>query len=387
MHTRFDKVDRPRTAFLRVRLLLALATPIGVFALVALATLGGAADRSSPVSAAGTGPEMALNVIAGGACAAGVCQVGTGSTFTLAVDVVTGPAAGYIGMQTYIDFGVYNPAASEDGAGPNSCSDSIDNGGGDEADRFDADCVTVELVYTPAAQASDEVIWPDLSPGTAVQSVPGPGLLILGGLTGIPPMPTSIFEGNVTSVQMTCPSSPIQATINLLPIDDPITLTDGSGFVEPDLTIVVPKVGSLTIDCLVLPTPTPTATPTYTPTPTPTATPTPIPVDTDGDGCTDDRENGPDETLGGLRDPLNPWDFYDVPDAGGAPPDGEIDLFTDILGVILHYSLDGSPPYDVRFDRGPSIGPNPWSMTAPNGSIDLFVDILGVIQQYGHDCT
>ncbi|MEE8369449.1 MAG: penicillin acylase family protein, partial [Dehalococcoidia bacterium] len=89
---------------------------------------------------------------------------------------------------------------------------------------------------------------------------------------------------------------------------------------------------------------------------------------TDGDGCTDGQELGADELLGGQRDPTNPWDFYDVPGPGGAPPDGEIDLFNDILGVILHYSLDGGPPYDVQFDRGPSTGPNAWNMTAPDGS-------------------
>ena len=48
--------------------------------------------------------------------------------------------------------------------------------------------------------------------------------------------------------------------------------------------------------------------------------------------------------------------------------------------------MDGSPPYDVQFDRGPSFGPNPWNMTAPDGVIDLFTDILGVIRQHGHDC-
>ncbi len=108
--------------------------------------------------------------------------------------------------------------------------------------------------------------------------------------------------------------------------------------------------------------------------------------DWDNDGCSDWNEMGTDKTSGGKRDPFNPYDFYDV--AGNAgPPDGEIDLFLDILGVILHYSLDGSPPYDVRFDRGTSVGPNSWNMTGPDGSIDLFVDILGVIVQYGHDCT
>jgi len=134
------------------------------------------------------------------------------------------------------------------------------------------------------------------------------------------------------------------------------------------------------------PTPTRTATPTDTPTPTSTATPTPLPVDTDGDGCPDVMENGPDETLGGLRNYKDPWDFYDVAGLSGPTPDGVVDLLFDILGVIQHYSPQGAPPYDAQFDRGPSAGPNPWNMTAPDGVIDLLNDILGVIQQHGHDC-
>ena len=109
----------------------------------------------------------------------------------------------------------------------------------------------------------------------------------------------------------------------------------------------------------------------------------PYPGDTDGDGCPDERENQPKSQAanGGGRNYLDPYDWYDV------NQDGEIDLFNDILGVILHYSLDGSAPYDVNFDRGPTTGPNAWNMTAPDGVIDLFTDILGVIQQHGHACT
>ena len=114
--------------------------------------------------------------------------------------------------------------------------------------------------------------------------------------------------------------------------------------------------------------------------PPPTPTKQPDPGDTDGDGCSDVRENGPDETLGGLRDYQNPWDFYDV------NGDSEITLFGDILGVVRHYSPQGAPPYDAAYDRGSSSGANPWNMTAPNGVIDLFTDILGVILQHGHDC-
>ena len=141
------------------------------------------------------------------------------------------------------------------------------------------------------------------------------------------------------------------------------------------------------------PTPTTTPTPTVTPTPTitsaPTITPTkqPDPGDTDGDGCSDVRENGPDETLGGQRGYLNPWDFYDVLGPGAALPlDQIIDLPNDVLGVVQRFSPSGAAPYDVQFDRGPSTGPNPWNMTAPDGVIDLPNDILGVVLQFQHDC-
>ena len=109
--------------------------------------------------------------------------------------------------------------------------------------------------------------------------------------------------------------------------------------------------------------------------------------DDDNDGCTDVKENGKDPKLGGLRNPHNPHDFYDVLGGGGGPPDQFIDLTNDIFGVILHYAPTGTEPeYDVAFDRGPTAGPNVWNMTAPDGVIDLTNDILGVIQQYFHSC-
>ncbi len=109
----------------------------------------------------------------------------------------------------------------------------------------------------------------------------------------------------------------------------------------------------------------------------------------DGDSCTDAAELGSDETLGGRRDPLNPWDFYDVLGPGAAlPADGVIDLANDILGVIVRFSpLGTEPEYDVQFDRGPQIGPNVWNMGPPDGVIDLANDILGVILQFNHSCA
>ncbi len=111
--------------------------------------------------------------------------------------------------------------------------------------------------------------------------------------------------------------------------------------------------------------------------------------DEDSDGCTNAAEVGTDETLGGLRNPLNAWDFYDVETISGPGKDGVVDLLFDILGVINHYqpTAGGAPPYDANYDRGPSAGPNAWNMTRPDGVIDLLNDILGVVLQGNHTCT
>ncbi|MEX0785799.1 MAG: flexitail domain-containing putative surface protein [Dehalococcoidia bacterium] len=97
-------------------------------------------------------------------------------------------------------------------------------------------------------------------------------------------------------------------------------------------------------------------------------------ADTDMDGCTAAEELGPDPMLGGLRDPNDPWDFYDV------NLDGYVDLQNDILGTIQAY---GQGPagvlYTLMKDRGPGL-------TAPDGVITLQDDILGVILQYQHRC-
>lgn len=97
------------------------------------------------------------------------------------------------------------------------------------------------------------------------------------------------------------------------------------------------------------------------------------------DPCTDKEELGTDEMEGGLRDPFNPYDFFDV------NGDRYIDLWNDILGVIARHTASGGE-YNIAYDRGPSVGPNKWNMTAPDGNIDQFNDILGVISQYQHDC-
>ena len=126
--------------------------------------------------------------------------------------------------------------------------------------------------------------------------------------------------------------------------------------------------------------PTATATPTATDTPTVTPTKQPFPGDTDGDGCTDEQESGLNEFLGGQRDFLDPWDYFN--------PSGDgFNRMDDVLGVIEHYSPDGAPPYDISYDIGPVVGPDYWNFTAPDGLITLADDILGIIHTYHHDCS
>ena len=279
------------------------------------------------------GPEMRLNVT-GGNCdhptEPSICHVPFSGSFLLSVEVVTAPEAGYILAQTFIDFGSH-------------------------------------LAYKPAASAADEVIWPDLADGTALRSETGLGLVNHGGLTSLtPPMPVSHFEGAIVQLEMSCSAEASSNTVLLLAADEKEVGTKGSLFVLPDATQVVPAVSGLTVDCV---------------------EPDMVSPDSDGDGCADLRENGSDESMGGLRDYLNANDFYDVLGGGGGPPDQIIDLSNDIFGVIIHYAPTGTEPeYDVAFDRGPSAGPNVWNMTAPDGVIDLSNDIMGVIQQYQHDC-
>ncbi|MDP3766421.1 MAG: terpene cyclase/mutase family protein [Dehalococcoidia bacterium] len=117
----------------------------------------------------------------------------------------------------------------------------------------------------------------------------------------------------------------------------------------------------------------------------------PAPGDTDGDGCTDEQENGSNEMIGGRRDYLRPWDFYDV------NGDRTVDLFNDVFGVAAAFGQGpGEPGYTPAKDRSPVAPPavepdparrEPWDVGPPDGVVDLFTDIFGVAAQFGHDCS
>jgi hypothetical protein len=116
--------------------------------------------------------------------------------------------------------------------------------------------------------------------------------------------------------------------------------------------------------------------------------------DTDADGCTDGREVGDSETLGGQRDPLNEWDFFDVPLPVGEPGTGTRDKQidgNDALGVLAKFGavpgdpVATAPEYDAAYDRSAPT-PDPWDTEAPDGVQDGN-DVIWNLQSFGHSCV
>jgi hypothetical protein len=106
-------------------------------------------------------------------------------------------------------------------------------------------------------------------------------------------------------------------------------------------------------------------------------------ADSDGDGCTNARERGWDATLGGRRDPTNPWDYFNPTNDGKNRVD-------DILMVVNQYFVDHpDPEYTYATDRT-LIAENvaagtPWQLGEPNGQ-QRVDDILAAVESYFHDC-
>jgi hypothetical protein len=162
----------------------------------------------------------------------------------------------------------------------------------------------------------------------------------------------------------------------------------------------------------VCPTPTPTRTASPTPTatasrtPTATSTPTWPPIDTDGDGCRDGQE----AAMG--FDPLDPYDFYDVPVPANADPTpngskNRLINVGDTLALLRYvgtFDGDGGTPnangvsYDsdkmgpgtkagLDYDRSASPAPNPpWGAGPPDGAVSIN-DVLVLVAQVGLNCS
>jgi len=75
---------------------------------------------------------------------------------------------------------------------------------------------------------------------------------------------------------------------------------------------------------------------------------------------------------GGLRDPLNPWDFYDV--------DGDKRVNAIDINKVRSKAFQDFPPYD----RG--MGAAPWAPGPPDGIVNA-VDVGHVRASVNHYCV
>ena len=315
-------------------------SPLLITTLLAVLLVVGFNVAGRPATEAATdGAAMSLRVdasqtieCAGGPVAGTVC-VPVSATFEVIVVADAIPPTGYIRVQAWVDY---------------------DDQG---------------LAHNPKPTN----LWPDLESATflTIDDVSNNGMQAAGFTSVIGPAPPSFHKGDLFSFSLTCSNAETSSELRILTLESPAD-SNGADFIEfsSEANKILPSVTGLSVNCIPK---------------------QPDPGDTDGDGCSDERENGPNETLGGQRDWLNPWDFYDVAGSPNPPqngaPDGVIDLPNDVLGVLQHFApLGTEPEYDIAFDRGHRDGKTLWSMTAPDGVIDLPIDILGVIYQFGHRC-
>lgn len=236
-----------------------MALSVPLIAIVTVAFVLGWGHASGQ-SAHADGTRMALNASGTGvSCDDPLepteCTVPLAGFFTLSVAAVEPPAAGYIGFQTFIDYGrdFYDPDRAEDDFAPPVCDDGVDNGNDGFIDLDDSDCIDQPLTYHPVGP-TEAITWPDLgSDKIAIQDNEPVGAAVShGGLTGIlPPLPASTYSGNLVELVMSCSDDESTTEVRLLPIDDPVALTFGAGYSEaPDgSTQSAAKTEPLTINC------------------------------------------------------------------------------------------------------------------------------------------
>jgi uncharacterized repeat protein (TIGR01451 family) len=120
--------------------------------------------------------------------------------------------------------------------------------------------------------------------------------------------------------------------------------------------------------------------------------------DTDGDGCRDMQERGLDVTKGGLRNPTNPYDFYDITNLSsvvGAKDRAVSGFDLNMLQAYVNsYAGDGGK-YDA--DTNGINGPDgaemdfaglvtQWPNSGPDGAISGF-DLNDLLAQLNHSCV
>ena len=101
--------------------------------------------------------------------------------------------------------------------------------------------------------------------------------------------------------------------------------------------------------------------------------------DYDGDGCSDGVERGARALQGGVRDPQNPFDFFDTP-----PRDGVVNS-SDLFRVVGRFgsSIGANGSYEADFDRASRGGP---TTLGPGDGAITAVDIFLNAGQFGHSC-
>ena len=278
----------------RARQLSAVLVALG---LLLVLTLVLASQTATPTSGTGGEAEMRLLVTdPPGACVDDQCQLPTGATFKLGVEIVGIPPA-------VAPDCVGRVCAQDAAAGYILAQSSIFYGG--------------DITYDPSLPAADEIRWPDCVPAAALKSqidrrlpvVPGQPntdeLVSHGCVTGLFNPPLSVYTGLFLEITVACSPEDTINPIDLLPYTEtrfatPDTIAGSNGTLFRRATGVLvdgqiqedvhPKVNSLTVICGEPPTPTPGPsntpggpTETATPTPdlstaTPTATATPLPV-------------------------------------------------------------------------------------------------------------
>jgi len=108
-----------------------------------------------------------------------------------------------------------------------------------------------------------------------------------------------------------------------------------------------------------------------------------VDADMDGDGCptaSEQQTSSGTQTSGGLRDPQNPWDYFN-------PTHDGINRTDDITRIVQRYGHDdnGDPLYSAAYDRTSLAGGFTWQFGPPDGIIRT-ADITAAVLSYGHDC-